>query len=150
MVGDPFAAKFKLSTFMQIKQGNHSKRLSCFAVCTVILAQVTIVFFVNILHINFPYKRRTKFIFYPFKNLNIKLIIHKDAENDLQNVSASNRVFGRLKGGCSGVPDQMDMGKFKGLPKEVYPCALHYGSVSDNVHTQSDFCEQDSRYFHLQ
>lgn len=67
---------------MQIKQGNHSKRLSCFAVCTVILAQVTIVLLVNILHINFPYKRRTKFIFYPFKNLNIKLIIHKDAEND--------------------------------------------------------------------
>ena len=68
---------------MQIKQGKHSKRLSCFAVWTVILAQVIIVFFVNILYINFPYKWRTKFIFYPFKNLNIKLIIHKDAENDL-------------------------------------------------------------------
>ena len=83
----------------------------------------------------FPYKRRTKFIFYPFKNSNIKLIIHKDAENDLQNVSENNRIFGRLKGGCSDVPDQMDMGKFKGLPKAVYPCALHYGRVSDNVHT---------------
>ena len=39
---------FELSTFMKPKQGKHSKRLSCFAVCTVIFARNAIVVFVKI------------------------------------------------------------------------------------------------------
>lgn len=72
------AVKRQLSTFPQIKQVRNVNRLSCFAVCTVILVQTAIVFLVKTKFIIFPHKRRTKFIFYPFKKLIIKLIIHKE------------------------------------------------------------------------